>query len=199
MADLKTYNNGALACNGGAFFWASYDDIGGAWSDAVVDEVGKTAGCSSDNTPACAYTNFWHPDPSSGWLRGKCDFGISCYAPSYNTELECCNVGFALQESGYCHSQMSSNNTNNPVTPTMYYYPDYSVSWDIGTCINKLPLDPWNVPTYSTQLACCRKEFGYQSSNACIEGMLNAPTQAPTKIGGPDIYFVTVVSPSSAG
>ena len=195
MADLKAYNNGAFSCNGGAFFWVSLHDVGGAWSDAVVGEVAKNAGCSgtssptfSPNTPACAYTNSWHPDPYSGWLLGKCDYGISCHAPSYDTELECCNVGFALQESGYCHSHMISNNSAT-ITPTIYYHPDYSVPWDIGTCINTLPLNPWNSPTYSTQLACCKKEFGAQMSNACIEGMVNPPTQSPTKTGGPDIYY----------
>lgn len=82
-----------------------------------------------------------------------------------------------------------NNNTNDPTAPTAYYHPDYSVSWDIGTCINTLPLDPWNSPTYSTQLDCCENEYNYQMSNACIEGMVNPPTQSPTKTGGPDIYY----------
>ena len=51
MADLKTYNSGAFSCNGGAFFWVSLHDTGGAWSDAVVGEVVKTAGCSSAQQP----------------------------------------------------------------------------------------------------------------------------------------------------
>ena len=53
-ADLKTHNNGEFACNGGAFFWASAHDTGGAWSDAVVAEVSKTAGCSCDIKPSTA-------------------------------------------------------------------------------------------------------------------------------------------------
>jgi hypothetical protein len=31
----------------GRFFWVAKDDIGGAWSDTVVAEVKKTAGCSA--------------------------------------------------------------------------------------------------------------------------------------------------------
>lgn len=47
MTDLKTYNNGQYLCNGGAFFWVAAHDNGGVWSDAVIAEVRKTAGCSS--------------------------------------------------------------------------------------------------------------------------------------------------------
>ncbi|KAL7548776.1 hypothetical protein ACHAWF_012027 [Thalassiosira exigua] len=46
MSDLKTINNEEFACNGGAFFWVVDDDVDGKWSDAVVTEVSKTAGCS---------------------------------------------------------------------------------------------------------------------------------------------------------
>jgi hypothetical protein len=46
MADLKLYNGGEFACNGGAFFWVVQHDIGGTWSDAVLGEVSATAGCS---------------------------------------------------------------------------------------------------------------------------------------------------------
>ena len=51
-ADLKTVNNGEFSCNGGAFFWVSAHDTGGAWSDAVVGEVSKTAGCSHGSGPS---------------------------------------------------------------------------------------------------------------------------------------------------
>jgi hypothetical protein len=46
MVDLKTTSNGLFSCNGGAFFWVAHTDINGQWSDAVVAEVSKTAGCS---------------------------------------------------------------------------------------------------------------------------------------------------------
>ena len=51
-ADLKTVNNGEFSCNGGAFFWVSAHDTGGAWSDAVVGEISKTAGCSHGSGPS---------------------------------------------------------------------------------------------------------------------------------------------------
>jgi hypothetical protein len=56
MSDLKTLNNAEFACNGGAFFWVAYTDINGQWSDAVVAEVQKTAGCSNPTlTPTTAH------------------------------------------------------------------------------------------------------------------------------------------------
>jgi len=55
-SDLKTYNNGEFACNGGAFFWVALHDNGGAWSDAVVGEVATTAGCSNSNGPSTTTT-----------------------------------------------------------------------------------------------------------------------------------------------
>merc|ERR1719253_2225304 len=54
--DLKEYNDGEFACNGGAFFWVALHDAGGAWSDAVVAEVSKTAGCSHGGGPSTTTT-----------------------------------------------------------------------------------------------------------------------------------------------
>merc|ERR1712151_701972 len=48
--DIKEFNNGEFACNGGAFFWVATHDAEGAWSDAVVREVSQTAGCSNSQT-----------------------------------------------------------------------------------------------------------------------------------------------------
>jgi len=47
LQQVKDHNNGEFACNGGAFFWVVSDDVNGAWSDLVYDEVSQTAGCSS--------------------------------------------------------------------------------------------------------------------------------------------------------
>jgi hypothetical protein len=52
MADLKITSGGKFSCNGGAFFWVANDDINGQWSDAVVAEVSKTAGCSTSAAPS---------------------------------------------------------------------------------------------------------------------------------------------------
>ncbi|KAL7486922.1 hypothetical protein ACHAW6_012519 [Cyclotella cf. meneghiniana] len=57
LADLKSYNNKELSCNGGAFFWVAQHDIGGAWSDVVLSEVSRTAGCSNPSTTTSKPTN----------------------------------------------------------------------------------------------------------------------------------------------
>jgi len=56
MSDLKAINGGEFGCNGGAFFWVAMHDEGGAWSDAVVGEVRKTAGCSTGATTSSTTT-----------------------------------------------------------------------------------------------------------------------------------------------
>ncbi|KAL7464842.1 hypothetical protein ACHAXS_005171, partial [Conticribra weissflogii] len=46
LQDLKGFDD-RFACNGGASFWASKDDVEGEWSDVVSQELSKTEGCSS--------------------------------------------------------------------------------------------------------------------------------------------------------
>ena len=59
MSDLKTINDGDFECNGGAFFWVSNHDIGGAWSDTVWAEVSQTAGCSSTVATTSEWTSIF--------------------------------------------------------------------------------------------------------------------------------------------
>jgi len=54
--EIKDFNNGEFACNGGAFFWVATHDIGGAWSDQVVSEVSLSAGCSNSQTTSSTVT-----------------------------------------------------------------------------------------------------------------------------------------------
>ena len=56
MSELKTVDNGAFYCNGGAFFWVAEHDTKGAWSDVVANEVALTTGCSSSSTTTAATT-----------------------------------------------------------------------------------------------------------------------------------------------
>mmetsp|Transcript_5973 Transcript_5973/g.12955 ORF Transcript_5973/g.12955 Transcript_5973/m.12955 type:complete len:657 (+) Transcript_5973:174-2144(+) len=46
MQQVKEFNGGEFACNGGAFFWMASYDTAGAWSDPVYAEVSQTNGCS---------------------------------------------------------------------------------------------------------------------------------------------------------
>merc|ERR1719356_1746520 len=65
MSDLKTINDGEFTCNGGAFFWVALHDQGGVWSDAVVDEVSKSAGCSTGATTSSTTTITPEPETST--------------------------------------------------------------------------------------------------------------------------------------
>lgn len=57
LSDLKTLNGGEFHCNGGAFFWVAQHDVGGAWSDTVLGEVSKTAGCSNTESTTSTTIN----------------------------------------------------------------------------------------------------------------------------------------------
>merc|ERR1712157_431749 len=65
MSDLKTINDGEYGCNGGAFFWVAFHDQGGVWSDAVVGEVSKSAGCSTGATTSSTTTITSEPKTST--------------------------------------------------------------------------------------------------------------------------------------
>ncbi|KAL7543931.1 hypothetical protein ACHAXR_013357 [Thalassiosira sp. AJA248-18] len=58
---VKTYNNGEFSCNGGAFFWVAFTDVGGSWSDSVWEEVRATSGESESFvhylSPSCEHRN----------------------------------------------------------------------------------------------------------------------------------------------
>jgi len=53
MSQVNTY----YECNGGAYFWVAYDDVGGAWSRSVSATVAPNAGCSGPPTTPTPYTN----------------------------------------------------------------------------------------------------------------------------------------------
>jgi len=69
-ADLKAVYDGEFACNGGAFFWVALDDVGGEWSDPVMAEVRKTAGCSHNNDDKEVSAPC--DDGSSGSCKSQC-------------------------------------------------------------------------------------------------------------------------------
>jgi hypothetical protein len=56
LSDLKTSNGGEFMCNGGAFFWVASHDANGSWSDTVLGEVSKTAGCSNPSSTTTSTT-----------------------------------------------------------------------------------------------------------------------------------------------
>ncbi|KAL7439514.1 hypothetical protein ACHAXH_005341, partial [Discostella pseudostelligera] len=144
-----------------------------------------------DLEASCALTAAYHPDYSLTWSQGKCDLTITCYSPSYATELACCKAEYANQESGYCISQLDNLPTSSPTKKggPDAWYPDWSLQWNEGKCINTVPRPNNANPIFASQLACCKSAYAGQSSNACIAALANPPTSGPTKLGGPDAWY----------
>ena len=88
LQQVKTYNSGEFACNGGAFFWVASYDAGGSWSDPVYAEVSQTSGCSDSGTsnPTTSPSKAPSPSPSTSPTKspilafpGECSDGTgSC-------------------------------------------------------------------------------------------------------------------------
>jgi hypothetical protein len=91
---------------------------------------------------------------------------------------------YAGQTDNYCISQLANPPTPQPMNvggPDIYY-PDYTLAWSDGKCINTTPV-PSGRPTYTSMLACCKAAYGGQMSMACIQALPNPPTSAPTNLG----------------
>jgi hypothetical protein len=157
-------------------------------NEAGIDEHNR------DLQSTCGTVASWHPNYSLGWSQGKCEFTTTCNSPSYATNLACCKGAYPGQQSNFCISQLANPPTNAP-TPTSAptklgegtYYPDYTLAWTSGICINTTPI-PSGRPTYSSMLACCKAAYSGQLSGACIAALPNKPTSAPTKVGEGTFY-----------
>ena len=113
----------------------------------------------------CDTVAAFHPNYSLPWNLGKCQFVITCNSPSYTTELECCKAAYAGQTDNYCISQLANPPTPQPtnVGGLDIFYPDYTLAWSEGKCINTTPV-PSGRPTYTSMLACCKAAYGGQMS-----------------------------------
>mmetsp|Transcript_35561 Transcript_35561/g.65198 ORF Transcript_35561/g.65198 Transcript_35561/m.65198 type:complete len:491 (-) Transcript_35561:280-1752(-) len=88
LQQVKAYNSGEFACNGGAFFWVASYDTGGSWSAPVYAEVSQTSGCSDSGTsnPTTSPSKAPSPSPSTSPTKspilafpGECSDGTgSC-------------------------------------------------------------------------------------------------------------------------
>jgi hypothetical protein len=145
----------------------------------------------------------YYADYTLPWPEGKCINTVP--VPSgrqiYSTQLACCKEAYAGQVSNMCVRDLATPPTTAPTKAGAAgtdYYPDYSLAWPEGKCINTQPI-PSGRPTYTSQLACCKAAYGGQVSNACIKDLANPPTSAPTKVGGPDAFYADYSLPWPAG
>jgi surface protein len=137
----------------------------------------------------CESVAAYHPNYLLPWNQGKCELIVTCNSPSYSTELDCCKGAYGGQVSNYCISQLANPPTTQPtkIGGPDVYYPDYTVTWSEGICINTTPV-PSGRPTYNSMLACCKAAYGGQMSMACIQALPTPPTGAPTILGGGVFY-----------
>jgi hypothetical protein len=169
--------------------------IGVSTSDDDATSTAVTAAAIAivkrDLQQSCDTTASYHPDYSLPWSEGHCIFTTTCNSPSYSTELACCKEAYAGQTSKVCLSKLDNPPTSSPTKTggPDEYYPDYSLPWPEGKCINTVPV-PSGRPTYTSQLACCKEAYGGQMSKACLSGLATPPTSSPTKTGaaGTDYY-----------
>ena len=124
------------------------------------------------------------------WSVGTCknDRPLPNGYPTYSTQLECCKGSYGGQASGACLNSLPNPPTQAPTEsgPLDVYYP--TGLWSEGICTNERPL-PDNVPTYDTQLDCCKGSFGGQVSGSCINDLPFPPTGSPTESGPLDVYY----------
>ena len=157
--------------------------------DVDTEELIVTPDQSHHRDLQCESVAAYHPNYSLPWDQGKCELIVTCNSPSYSTELDCCKKAYGGQVSNYCISQMANPPTPQPtnIGGPDAYYPDYTLTWSEGKCINTTPV-PSGRPTYTSMLACCKAAYGAQVSMACIQALPTPPTGAPTMLGSGVFY-----------
>ena len=130
----------------------------------VVDSSAATHFVNTDQSQRglfqCDTVPAYHPTYSLPWNLGKCQFVITCNSPSYTTELECCKAAYAGQTDNYCISQLANPPTPQPtnVGGPDIYYPDFTLAWSEGKCINTTPV-PSGRLTYTSMLTVARQHM----------------------------------------
>jgi len=129
----------------------------------------------------------WHPNYSAAWNTGGCTLKADCDSPGYSTQLECCQAAFGGQISGTCIKGLPTPPTFSPTTAAGAagkWYAEQGPAWSNGGCTNTVPYPIYATVFFDTQLLCCKGAFGGQMSGACMKGLPNPPTAAPTTTGG---------------
>jgi hypothetical protein len=137
----------------------------------------------------CAPTTpeMWHPNYSAAWNTGGSTLKADCDSPGYSTQLECCQAAYGGQISDACIKGLPTPPTFSPTTAAGAagkWYAEQGPAWSNGGCTNTIPYPIYATVFFDTQLSCCKGAFGGQMSGACMKGLPNPPTAAPTTTGG---------------
>ncbi|KAL7438353.1 hypothetical protein ACHAXH_005877, partial [Discostella pseudostelligera] len=162
-----------IACCKGAY--------GGQASNACIKNL-ATPPTMAPTNPGAEGTDFY-PNYDLPWTEGKClnTKPVPSGRPVYATNLACCKGAYGGQASQVCIRSLLNPPTSAPTKPGGgSYYPDYSLAWSEGKCINTEPV-PSGRPVYSSNLACCKSAYAGQVSKTCIKMLPFPPTMAPSK------------------
>jgi hypothetical protein len=129
-----------------------------------------------ENGPS--FGSMWYPDYNSLWSMGKCTNALPFEngRPTYGSQLECCQNAYRGQASGVCLADvpdLPTSASDAVSNESSMWYGDYNPIWSLGKCVKgslELPA-PDNRPWYYSQLECCQKTYGGQSSGACLEDL----------------------------
>jgi hypothetical protein len=111
MSELKTVNNGAFYCNGGAFFWVAEHDVGGGWSETVNGEVGLTAGCSTGN-PSTSSTSSTVVTSTAGSTSSTTAAETTTTTAGSTTTATCGGEGAWCDDNRLCCSNQCNRRNN---------------------------------------------------------------------------------------
>ena len=161
--------------------------------EAYAGQTSKYCFSQLANPPTSSPTvEMYYADYTLPWTMGMCISTSDVPAPTgrstFATMEECCDVAYAGQVSDACNVGTRPPTGAPTATVAATFYPDYSLPWPQGKCIDTSPM-PTGRPTYTSQLACCKAAYGGQVSKACINDLANPPTSSPTQEGGPDVYY----------
>ncbi|KAL7425472.1 hypothetical protein ACHAXH_000025 [Discostella pseudostelligera] len=114
-----------------------------------------------DNPPTTSPTkeggpDIWYPGYSLQWSEGKCINTVprpNNANPTFASQLACCKSAYAGQTSNACIAALANPPTSIPTKlgGLDAWYPDYSLTWTEGKCINTVPV-PSGHPIYTAQL-----------------------------------------------
>eukprot|EP00580_Thalassiosira_gravida_P014834 CAMPEP_0201682426 /NCGR_PEP_ID=MMETSP0494-20130426/51614_1 /ASSEMBLY_ACC=CAM_ASM_000839 /TAXON_ID=420259 /ORGANISM="Thalassiosira gravida, Strain GMp14c1" /LENGTH=482 /DNA_ID=CAMNT_0048166185 /DNA_START=132 /DNA_END=1580 /DNA_ORIENTATION=- len=142
----------------------------------------------------------YYPDYTLSWLDGVCTNArpLPSGRPTYDTPLACCKAAYPGQISGACFAELPTPPTSAPTSSDFtvdFWYADEDTPWAQAGCKNTLPLplrviqnsDPSR--RYSSQILCCKGNYGGQFSGVCLSQLPSPPTLSPTDEGGLDFWY----------
>ena len=140
-------------------------------TETMAPTVGgtQTVGGSLTISPTIGALSYWVPNwHNVDFSKGTCvrkdgAFGISEALPNFADQVTCCEVAFKDQESQACLREAGA------LSDEVYWFPDYSVAFSIGTCQNRTGSAQPDMPHFSSQRQCCSIAFDNQNPEVCLK------------------------------